>query len=607
MDAQCAASLLKPLLAFPTHVLERLLGLSCLNRMYATYSSSAASTAGRFCDRALAELAIETRVAGAELALIPRQGPLVVVANHPFGAVEGLILESLIGHVRPDVKVLANSMLHRIPEVRAHTIFVDPFGGPDAARRNVGPLRAAMNWLVSGGVLIVFPAGEVAHFRLRRARIVEPAWSPTVARLARRSGAAVLPVFIAGRNSLWFQLAGLIHPRLRTALLPRELLRARGTRVAVRIGSPVSAERLAALGDARQTVEHLRLRTLLLGTRDGDAGGRETINTRDRAQPLQPVIGPASPDALAREVASLPPSARVSGCGEFEVFVAYADRIPRLLREIGRLREVTFRAVGEGTGGATDLDRFDTYYLHLFAWDRRRCRIVGAYRLGFTEDIVPCRGVEALYTNTLFRFERPLLKQLGPAMELGRSFVTDEYQKSYAALLALWKGIAAVVTGRPECRRLFGVVSISADYTSTTRDLLRCFLEVNRVDADLARLVHPRTPVPRRWTAREEPAFASRTARDIEQVDDLVREIEKQERGVPILLRQYLKLDAKVLGFNIDPAFGGVLDALMVVDLTQVQRPILDRFFGRQAAAAFLACHRNALAVTAPCESAHKP
>jgi hypothetical protein len=256
------------------------------------------------------------------------------------------------------------------------------------------------------------------------------------------------------------------------------------------------------------------------------------------------------------------------------------------------LREITYRAVGEGTGCTVDLDRFDERYLHLFSWDRREKRLVGAYRIGQTDRIVATEGVEGLYTRKLFRYDRQFIDRFSPALELGRSFVRAEYQRNHNALFLLWKGIGRFVTEHPSYRFLFGPVSISARYTDASHALLIAFLEQNHLDRSLAELVeavHPRQARP----ARSEAAVAVLPA-TIEEADKLVARLEADKKGIPVLLRQYLKLNARLIAVSIDPNFGDALDALMIVDLATVYPSILKRYLGREQADLFLARHRPA-------------
>jgi putative hemolysin len=295
-------------------------------------------------------------------------------------------------------------------------------------------------------------------------------------------------------------------------------------------------------------------------------------------------------DSIAGEVAALSGDCRLLESGPFQVYCARSGQIPTTLREIGRLRAVTFHAVGEGTNCSIDLDRFDETYLHLFSWDRDQRRIVGAYRIGQTDRIVADAGVAGLYTRTLFRYDELLIDRLAaPALELGRSFVRAEYQKNYNALLLLWKGIGRFIARHPKYRLLFGPVSISARYSDASHQILMSFLRQNHFAAELGELVHACHP-PHVTPALGEPAS---TPRFIDEVNDRVERSEPDGKGMPVLLRQYLKLNARLIGFNVDRAFGDALDALMIVDLATVDSAMLNRYLGRRDASEFLGYHTN--------------
>jgi putative hemolysin len=508
---------------------EAALGIAALRRIYRRIQHNQDELPKPFESRVLRALDISSQATEADLHSIPAHGSLVIAANHPHGALDGLLLLDVVRRVRPDVRVLANGLLDRIPELRESCFFVDPFDGPEAAARSRAGLRAARFWLQSGGALVVFPAGEVGHTWIHGS-LVDSAWKNTFERLAQASGAQIVRARIEGRNSRTFYAAGRVHPGIRTALLPRELLKKRGHTIRVKIGGH---------------------------------------------------------DEIASEIARLDKAACLVESGPFRVSCAAADSIPTTLREIGRLREVTFRAVGEGTGRSVDVDRFDGSYLHLFAWDGDRQQIVGAYRIGRSDCISTSVGVHGLYTRTLFNYDQRLLTRLGaPALELGRSFVRAEYQKDYNALLLLWRGIGAFVARHPEYRFLFGPVSISARYTDTSHAMLVEFLRQNHLDRDLADLVEAVTPA----------RFALPADRVVPgSVGELNRLIARAEngKGIPVLLRQYLKLNARLIGVNIDPEFGDAVDALMLVDLTAVGSGILHRYLGKDGAAAFLAFHER--------------
>ena len=537
------------------------------------YKQLPENSGDRFAELALEILNINPDCCAKDLTHIPRQGPLIVAANHPHGAIDGLLLVALLHVVRDDVRLLANYWLARIPELRSSCFFVDPFEGPLCAARSRVGLRAAHLWLKQGGALVAFPAGAVAHERRPDGSAIDPSWKDTVGRMARQTGARVLPAHIAGSNSNWFYRAGRVHPSLRTLLLGRELLKQRGRRLTVRFGEPFSA--LAVPPDPRGSV---------------------TDRARSEMEHLAVLPNPVRPipvrDAIALEISRLDRAHCLIESGAFQVFCAEAPQIPATLHELGRLREITYRAVGEGTGCTVDLDRFDERYLHLFSWDRREQRLVGAYRIGQTDRIVATEGVEGLYTRKLFRYDRQFIDRFSPALELGRSFVRAEYQRNHNALFLLWKGIGRFVTEHPGYRFLFGPVSISARYTDASHALLIAFLEQNHLDRSLAELVeavHPRQARP----ARSEAAVAVLPA-TIEEADKLVARLEADRKGIPVLLRQYLKLNARLIAVSVDPNFGDALDALMIVDLATVHPSILNRYLGREQADLFLARHRPA-------------
>jgi putative hemolysin len=564
----------------------------CLNTLHELYAKAHALRAsasdeskpdsGGFATFALSALDITVDCDADRTVDIPGHGPLIVAANHPHGALDGLALLDVIGCVRPDVRLIANHLLARIPELRDLCFFVDPFEDHDSAHRSLAGLRAGHRWLRQGGALIVFPAGEVAHTRRADGSVVDSAWRSTVGRLAMSTNAPVLPAYIAGANSRLFYLAGRVHPRIRTVLLSRELLNHRGRALRLRIGHPLSTTEPATAAHTADAMTR-RIREAVEDIRPGSLtrGGHQWKRT-------QPIAPPTDPGDLDEEVRRLPAAAKLLTGGAFDVYCTDAGQIPRVLDEVGRLRELSFRAVGEGTGTPSDIDSFDGRYLHLFLWNRHSREVVGAYRIGRADQLVASAGVDGLYTRTLFRYDEALLNRLPPALELGRSFVRPEYQRDHTALLFLWRGICAYVQRHPHYRVLFGAVSISARYTDRTRRMLMEFLQQNHLHEQLAELVaslRPYSPTHRHNRGSAE------VPRTIEEADALVSQFERDGRGMPVLLRQYLKLNARVLGFNVDAAFGDVLDALMMVDLLQVDRRILRRYFGPAGARAFLEYH----------------
>jgi putative hemolysin len=427
------------------------------------------------------------------------------------------------------------------------------------------------------------------------AQITDPEWNDTAARLSLRTGASALPVYFCGHNSVGFQILGMLHPKLRTAFLLQEFLQQEGKRVEVRVGSVVPAEALNALPDDREAIEYLRWRTYLLGRRKKPQTTFPGAIRSKFVSKLQQTVAPPEPvGALAEEIADLPATNLLVDSTDFAVYVAEASQTPRLLLEVGRLRELTFRGVGEGTGKSRDLDNFDDYYSHILLWNKSKREIVGAYRAGHTQQILRERGLDGLYTNTLFRYDPRLFERLGPTLELGRSFVRPEYQRQYAPLLLLWKGIARFVAARPETPVLFGAVSVSNDYCEASREMIYRYFESRMQNDQLAALIQPRQPfragLLRPWDCRG----MIHAFRDLEELSQPITDIEPDGKGLPILLRQYAKVGGKLLAFNVDRKFSNVLDGLVLVDLRQTEKAVLDKYMGHEAAVKFRSFHRLA-------------
>ena len=438
-------------------------------------------------------------------------------------------------------------------------------------------MRQVIGCLRAGQGVAVFPAGEVSHWNSRQRRITDGAWNTLTVRCAKHTGATIVPIFFAGGNSLLFQVAGMLHPGLRTARLPGELLNKRGHKVEVRIGTSISPCELSH--DDKRATAYVRARTYMLAHR----------NTA-KLQPIQPPrrgeSGVRTASEILGEIDQLEQRGRsLIQNDQYAVYEAEGFQIPHLLRELGRLREMTFRLVGEGTGQKLDMDQWDPHYTHLILWRKENSSIAGSYRLAWTDDVIPKAGIKGLYTAALFRYSPEFFTRLGPAVELGRSFICREYQKDYAPLLLLWQGIARCVARRPESHILFGAVSISASYSEISRGLIVQFLREHCFRHDLAGLVTPKQPF-RPRSLREEEMRA--ITESLGKIDDLpIGDIDHVD-SVPILLRQYLRLGGKVAAFNVDPKFSHALDGLLILDLCNTAPKLLARYMGAERSAAFL-------------------
>ena len=538
-------------------------------------------------------LNVQLEITPQDMARFPKTGPVLVVANHPFGILDGMLLDSVLLRARPDIKILTNSIICGIQELSERVLPIEVFGGDGALSKNVKSLRKVIAVLGRGHGIAFFPAGQVSHWRKEFRCITDPPWSDVAVRCSTLTDVPILPLYFKGENSLAFQVAGLIHPRLRTARLPGELLNKRNCTVEVRVGSLIKASELRAFASTGKATDYVRARTYMLGYRNQALRSstppmlkhlplfshRKVVKLPApmRPSPQQQLV-PRSD--LKRELAALASAGQVIvQNSDYAVYLEHGDKVPALLQEIGRLREITFRAAGEGTGKVSDLDGFDPYYQHLILWHKASCTVAGSYRLAWTADILPKFGISGLYTSTLFRFQPAFFSRMGSALELGRSFVALEFQKEYAPLLMLWQGIARAAAQRPEAPVLFGAVSISEEYSEASRELIVQFVSKHGYRHDLAPMAVPRNPFRSRLTNGFEFSTIGQCLPDLEALSGPIADIGNQT-GVPVLLRQYFKLGGKVAGFNLDRRFSNTLDGLLVVDLHDTSPRMLDRYMG---------------------------
>jgi putative hemolysin len=318
-------------------------------------------------------------------------------------------------------------------------------------------------------------------------------------------------------------------------------------------------------------------------------------------KPQEPIASEVPSRFVVDDIAALPAERLLVENAEFAVYAARASELPHLLDELGRLREITFRAAGEGTGRSADLDHFDAYYWHLLLWNKGKQELAGAYRVGNTDEIIRKHGIKGLYTNTVFRYDEQLFLKIGSALELGRSFVRLEYQRQYAPLLLLWKGIARFVAARPETPVLFGAVSISNEYSSLSREMIVRYFEQRSVkDEDgreFAGLVQARTPFRAPKLRRWDCGALCGALRDLDELAEPISDVEKDGKGLPILLKQYANVGGRLVGFNLDRKFSDVVDGLVIVDLRQTDPSVLERYMGREGYAGFRRFHQTRASV----------
>lgn len=337
-------------------------------------------------------------------------------------------------------------------------------------------------------------------------------------------------------------------------------------RITVRIGEPIAPEEAAAFAQNRLWARYVQARIFSLGSPLED---NLTKPQTPSAAP-EPLAPPIPPDEIARELEALPPEKRMCSRSQFDVFVASINDAPNAMFEIARLREWSFREVGEGTGKSRDIDEYDLYYLQLIIWDRQARRIVGGYRLGQGDKIFAKFGIQGFYLHSLFRVKEPFFPILKQCVELGRSYVAPDYQRQRLPLFLLWKGILHFLMANPQYRYLCGPVSISKYYTDVSKSVIIEFVKQHFFDKKLAAYVRPRKPFRPRSRKVNAALLAQRMEGKFEALERFVELIEPRHASVPVLLRQYLRQNARFVAFNVDPAFSDCLDGLMVLDLREL-------------------------------------
>ncbi len=562
------------------HAGERLLGLNQLHSYYQQRQKNMSSR--EFLRYTLSKLGVDYSISSGSYNSIPQQGACVIVANHPFGAVEGIMLAELLLKHRNDVKIMANEYLHRINEISELFIGVDVFETTSSTQKNTRGIKQAIKHLKNAGVLLVFPAGEVSSLQLKNRKITDRKWNRIIAMMIRKTRASTTPVYIEGNNSKLFHLAGLLHPRMRTLMLVREMLNKRKKKISLHIGQNIAFTELKSLSSDEAITHYLRMNTYLLASEVKNA-----CETKKRSHvKMHPIAKPVAKGLLQLDVDNLPPQSLLIDKGDIAVYCTGSENLPNTLNEIGRLRETTFRQVGEGTGNAYDLDQYDIHYLHMFIWNRKKQEIAGAYRLGLADKLMELQGIDGLYSRSLFQYNGAFLSSLGNCIELGRSFIHPDYQRSRNALLLLWKGIATYISRNPQYTTLFGPVSISSDYSELSRSLMASFLKLHHYDNKRAEMLQAKTP----YKAIKDTFWSSNMLSKVDSNQLISKLIYRMEgdKGLPVLLRQYLGLNGKLACFNVDKNFNDALDGMIIVDLMNVPEKVLSKYMGKEQANIFL-------------------
>ena len=495
---------------------------------------------------------------------LPKTGPVVVVSNHPFGGLEGILLIKMLSQVRPDVQIMATHLLQKIDPISEYFIEEESF-----LKRNITDpsTEKASAHLEKGGVLCFFPAAEVSQFDAYRV-LSDKQWQYPILKFIKQQKVPVVPIHFQGNNSRLFYLMGNFLPALKDMKLPTEILHQHRKPIKIRIGNPISVTEQDKFNDIYQYGRYLRAKTYLLCSK---IEVKRFFNySLKRQQKIEPVAEPVPHEKILDELKSLGNEFLLFRLKNYAVYCVPTKRIPNILLEIGRLREVTFRQVGEGTNRSIDLDEFDLYYHQMFIWDEEAQMIAGAYRIGKGADILHQYGVRGFYIQSLFKIKDDMQDMLKETMELGRSFVVKEYQRKPMPLFLLWKGILYFTLKNPEYRYLMGPVSVSDDYSTTSKEMIVKFIMTHHFDWKLARSITPRNSYKFKTEDQNLNVIMQTMDNDINSLDKLIDDVDESNSGLPVLLKKYIKLNAKIIGFNVDPKFNNCLDGLIVLDLCDI-------------------------------------
>ncbi len=545
-----------------------ILQLKRYNKINKLYSENFDKDGQEFINSVIDSLGIQFEVEESDLSRIPEKGAFVTVSNQPFGGIDGLLLLKIITDKRPDFKLLANFLLHTIEPLNQYSI---PLTEKDEANPNkfsFTTLKRTLNHLKEGNSLGIFPAAQISKIHSLN-NISDRKWQLSLVKLIKLAQVPVVPVYFQGNNSWIFHLLGNLHPALQTARLSKEFFNKKKKTIRIRIGKPISVTELNEFKELDLLSRFLRAKTYALGT---PFEVKKFIRPKfvPKVKKVEKIIDPIPQDKILPEIEFLKENYFLFNSNEYSVVCGPSVETPNVLNEIGRLREVTFREVGEGTNRSIDLDEFDLYFYQLIIWDNENNKIAGAYRVGRGDEILQKYGVNGFYISTLFNIQKGFYPILEESLELGRSFIIKEYQRKPLSLFLLWKGILYFLLKNTEYRYLIGPASISNDFSKFSQSLIVDFFKANFYNEELAKYIIPR----KRFKVKQNPnfdneAFIQNTKKDVKKLDKFIQDIEP-DYNTPVLFKKYIQLNAKLLGFNVDPKFNNCVDGLMILDLFDV-------------------------------------
>ncbi len=585
-------------------IASMLMNIVQLNRVNSLYEGLKDKEGEAFFDALFSELGVKYLAYSEDLAKIPKEGPFVLVANHPLGALDGIIMIKLITSIRPDFKIMGNFLLNKIKPLQPYVIGVNPFETRKEAYSSVNGMRQALEILADGGCFGAFPAGEVSNKSNPQNTVMDKLWERPLLKLIQKAEVPVIPMYFHAQNSRMFYRMSKIHPDLQTIMLPSEMLRKRKNPINIRIGRRIFPKVLKEYESPEELGEFLRNRVYMMRSyyekrkKITDYLKIPNLNLKlpmsNHENVVPGIIPPTDTIKLMEEIARLKASDKMLfNHKDYEIYFSEPDDIPYIMREIGRQRELTFRQVGEGTNMPFDLDQYDKHYRHLFLWDAGENKLVGAYRIGLGSEIMKEYGIDGFYTSSLFIFDRKLEPFFAKAIEMGRAYIMKEYQLKALPLYLLWRGIVHVCLRWNEHKYLMGGVSISNQFSDFSKALIIEFMQSHYYDRNLAQYVQPRKAYKLRLKEEDKKMFFEGLDDDLNKFDKLIDDFEPQLR-MPVLIKKYIKQNAMVIAFNVDPSFNDAIDGLMYIKISNLPESTIEPVLAELAEAYKAGADENA-------------
>jgi len=495
-----------------------------------------------------------------QLERIPPTESLLIIANHPTGIPDGLLILDQVLKVRQDVKIIANELTYKVDPIKPFTIPVDPYENAESKVQNSAQIRTILQWLNEGHCIILFPAGNVADYDFKKKEISEQFWHPTAKKIILKHQGAILPWAIAGKNSALFYQLGKIHPAFKSALLTREGIKKRRRPIYSFIGKPCRINGNEGLLNDLETKVKLMSISLINKTKNPFKQPKKTI--------LPNIASKRNTSLLEAEISML--SEPLITKGSYHVYLTTYNESTELILEIGRLREITFRSVNEGSGKDRDLDKYDEQFLHLILWDNEHKEIVGAYRLGDGTKLHHAKNYHSIMYD-YYQKNNDIENVLKQSLILGRAFVREEYQQKAFPLFLLWQGITQYIKSSKEIKFILGQTSLPNSYHPFTKALITGFILKNHSDKNLLKHFNAYFPYEKEPNKLVSDWLNNPANVDFKRLDRIVECVEPDGNKLPILFRRYIEQNAVCIGINIDPDFQNSIDILMLTKVEDIK------------------------------------